>query len=85
MPKTRKDRRAKQCNNYLKGKARSPYDHTRTLKRSLEESGKDFDGETNSAVCPQCHPVLSRHAKVFKEMIHRGKNVILYQSVQKVK
>ena len=79
MPKTRltrKDRKEKQRDNYLTGKARSPHTHTHTLRRSLEGTGEGFDGERqgerNSAVYPQCQPVLSCHANGFKEMIHQG-------------
>ncbi len=70
MPKvTRKQQREKQRQNFLDGKGRSPHTHSRTLRRSLEESSST---SSVSGVCPQCHPVLSRYSTTFKEMVHTG-------------
>ena len=74
MPKvTRKDRREKQRNNYLDGVASCSHTHSRTLRRSLEESTSSStvgEAEGGDGVCPQCLPVLSRYVSTFKEMVH---------------
>ena len=71
---TRKQDRQKQRENFLKGKARRPHTHSRTLRLSLEESSEASSSShaQESGVCSQCYPVLSRYADTFKEMVHSG-------------
>ena len=76
MPKiTRKDQRDKQRKNFLDGVARRPHIHSRTLRRSLEESTSSStvgEAEGEDGVCLQCQPVLSCYISTFKEMVHSG-------------
>lgn len=70
MPKTRREGRAKRRENYLAGRARQPHIHSRTLKRALDEASSSTS--TDSVICSQCYPVLSRYSTMFKEMVHQG-------------
>ena len=72
-PTTRKERRSKRKEHYLKGVARRPHVHTRTLERSFEEESEASNSSaSNSVACPQCYPVLSRYSTMFKGMVHQG-------------
>ena len=72
-PKTRKERRAKRKELYMKGFARRPHTHTRLLQRSFEEEIEDSSSSSRGSVaCPQCSPILSRYSTMFKGLIHQG-------------
>ena len=75
-PTSSKERRELQKQNYLGGKARTSYSHSRTLTDSLvqDESDTQYSGDEltlSDGVCSICLPVL-RYKEVFGGLAHHG-------------
>ena len=77
-PTTRKARSERQKERYLAGEARHPYRHTPTLRLSLSE---DTGNGSDTGMCAQCRPILSRHAETFKAMLQQGSQLKRCQKV----
>lgn len=82
-PKTRKECREEQQQNYLSGWASKPYCHTPTLNESFGKDAKSTGAAGPSTthvedsgglreVCIKCKPVLSRYQLMFQSFVHQG-------------
>lgn len=82
-PSTRRERRAKTKEFYLKGKSRKAYRPSKELQGSLEDENlpgssnpamaSHFEpSEWNDKVCRSCAPVLIKYSATFKGMKRQG-------------
>ncbi len=77
-PGSRKERRAKRKELYLRGEARKSYHFSKELQSSFEETDdlpgpSDFQpSDWNAKVCKSCAPILSKYYDTFKGMKRQG-------------
>lgn len=76
----REERREEKRCHYMRGEARRPHVHTRSMVLALSKSSPS-GGEQVDKICKRFKPVLSRYVTDFNELAHRGLALKRYQYV----